>query len=63
MKVYSRNDVVGYITNKYYVYGLVDPVTKKIFYIGKGFRLRLFDHVGKMNIKIAAQNRSKKQLA
>lgn len=29
---------------KCYVYGLIDPRTNKIFYIGKGSDNRVFDH-------------------
>lgn len=38
---------------EYYVYGLVDPRTKKFFYIGKGSKNRVFEHeresIGKSN--------------
>ncbi len=30
---------------KYYVYQLIDPKTNKIFYIGKGQKLRMYQHV------------------
>lgn len=30
---------------KYYVYVLIDPITGKIFYVGKGLKLRMYIHV------------------
>ena len=31
-------------TRKYYVYGLIDPSTYHVFYVGKGCENRVFDH-------------------
>lgn len=31
-------------TRKYYVYGLIDPFTYHVFYVGKGCENRVFDH-------------------
>ncbi len=31
---------------RYYVYLLVDPRTRRAFYVGKGFRRRVLDHFG-----------------
>lgn len=39
--------------NKFYVYALVNPITKLPFYIGKGTKKRCFDH---LNGKIRGEN-------
>lgn len=35
------------MVNQFYVYGLFDPFTQILFYIGKGKGRRAFDHIGK----------------
>ena len=40
----NENELLETVSGKYYVYGLVDPITGKPFYIGKGLRRRCFTH-------------------
>ncbi len=42
--VLDKMDINGDGTRKYYVYGLINPCTYQVFYIGKGCGNRVFDH-------------------
>ncbi len=44
MVVLNKQDVSSYINKRFYVYGLINPITDTIFYIGKGTGERLFHH-------------------
>ncbi len=42
--VIKKMDIHGDGERKYYVYGLIDPSTYHVFYVGKGCENRVFDH-------------------
>lgn len=56
MESFNEHDIVKFITGTHYVYGLINPLNNKLFYIGKGYKLRLFDHKKQFNYKTTIVN-------
>lgn len=52
------NETIKYkiFENKFYVYELIDPITKDVFYIGKGQKYRCFVHEYKVKNKKIPHN-------
>lgn len=42
--------------NDFYVYGLIDPFTKQCFYVGKGCKNRMYQHVKKVQRESTTEN-------